>query len=165
MHALVVVSGPVASGKSTLAVPLAGRLGLPLVAKDTIKEALFDSVGTGDEDWSKQLGAATYAVLWALIPNFPQVVVESNFGTADVARLRALCDRPVQVHCTAPTDVLVRRFEARVRHAGHVDAEYPRDRQDQAAPLDLGGPVLTVDTTAAVDLDAVVAWARARIGA
>jgi adenylate kinase family enzyme len=35
-RAYVVVSGPPASGKSTLAPPLAAHLGLPLAAKDTI---------------------------------------------------------------------------------------------------------------------------------
>jgi len=37
----VVVSGPPASGKSTLAPVLARALSLPLVAKDTIKDALM----------------------------------------------------------------------------------------------------------------------------
>jgi 2-phosphoglycerate kinase len=37
----VVVSGPPASGKSTLAPVLARELGLPLIAKDTIKDALM----------------------------------------------------------------------------------------------------------------------------
>ena len=55
MRALVVVTGAVASGKTTVAVPLARALGLPLLAKDTVKEALFDSLGTGDPDWSKRL--------------------------------------------------------------------------------------------------------------
>jgi adenylate kinase family enzyme len=45
---LIVVTGAPGSGKSTIAVPLAGRLGLPLIAKDDIKEALWDHVGPGD---------------------------------------------------------------------------------------------------------------------
>ena len=38
----VVVSGPPGSGKTTLATALAPALGLPLIAKDTIKEAPDD---------------------------------------------------------------------------------------------------------------------------
>jgi predicted kinase len=45
---LVLVTGPPASGKTSLAQPLARHLGRPLLGKDTIKEALFDSLGTGD---------------------------------------------------------------------------------------------------------------------
>ncbi|HVL93099.1 MAG TPA: AAA family ATPase [Acidimicrobiales bacterium] len=158
MKALVVVSGPVASGKTSLAVPLAERLDLPLLAKDTVKEALFDALGTGGEDWSERLGAAAYAVLWALAARFPAALLEANFGARDVERLRSLCDRPVQVHCTGPPAELERRFAARERHPGHVDDEYPRGRTDQARPLELGGPLLVVDTTADVDVDAVAAW-------
>lgn len=35
------VSGPPASGKTTLAQAIAPALGLPLIAKDTIKQALM----------------------------------------------------------------------------------------------------------------------------
>jgi predicted kinase len=45
---LVVVHGPPAAGKTTIAREIAERLRLPLIAKDTIKEALFDGLGAGD---------------------------------------------------------------------------------------------------------------------
>ncbi|MER6099393.1 AAA family ATPase [Streptomyces sp. NPDC001728] len=48
-EAFAVVSGPPASGKSTLAHALTARLGLPLVDKDVILESLYDSLGVGDQ--------------------------------------------------------------------------------------------------------------------
>jgi predicted kinase len=42
---LVLVTGPPAAGKTTVARPLARCLALPLIGKDTIKEALFDAMG------------------------------------------------------------------------------------------------------------------------
>jgi len=68
---LVLVTGPPASGKTSLAQPLARHLGLPLLGKDTIKEVLFDSLGTGDRAWSRRLGAASYAVLLELAGSCP----------------------------------------------------------------------------------------------
>jgi predicted kinase len=49
----VVVSGPPASGKTTLARAIAPALGLPLVAKDTIKEALMSVLPVPDIETSR----------------------------------------------------------------------------------------------------------------
>src|SRR3954466_7972344 len=58
MALFVVVSGPPASGKSTLAPVLARGLKLPLLAKDTIKDALMSKLAVPDVDASRQLGRA-----------------------------------------------------------------------------------------------------------
>jgi ATP-dependent protease Clp ATPase subunit len=50
---VVFVSGPPASGKTYVADLLAAHLSLPLIAKDRIKETLFDALGTGDTAWSR----------------------------------------------------------------------------------------------------------------
>jgi len=54
----VVVSGPPASGKSTLAPMLARELDLPLIAKDTIKDALMSVLPVPDVEASRQMGRA-----------------------------------------------------------------------------------------------------------
>ena len=53
---LVVVTGIPATGKSTFARDLSSRLGLPLISKDDIKEAMADSLGGGDRELSKRCG-------------------------------------------------------------------------------------------------------------
>jgi predicted kinase len=45
-RSILIVSGAPASGKSTLAGALAEVFGYPLLSKDTLKESLFDSLGT-----------------------------------------------------------------------------------------------------------------------
>lgn len=164
---VVVVTGPPAAGKTTIARELALRLRLPLVAKDTIKEALFDGLGTGDLAWSQGLGAATYLVLQALVEESVRagasLVLEANFvrGEAD-ARLAALPARFVQVHCSAPVEVLVERYAARERHPGHVDTEridalrkaVDSGRHD---PLALPGETIQIETTSPIDIDALAA--------
>jgi len=101
-------------------------------------------------------------VVWALAPHLPAVVLEANFGARDADRLRAL-GPAAQVHCTGPREELERRFEERQRHPGHADDRYPAGRHDQARPLELGCPVLVVDTTGPFDLDGVERWVRQRL--
>ena len=61
----MLVAGWPGSGKSTLAAALAPELGLPLLAKDEIKEALMDALGRPqDVADSRRLGrAAVLAML------------------------------------------------------------------------------------------------------
>ena len=74
---LVLVTGPPAAGKTTLAGPLAAELGFALLAKDKIKETLHDALGLDpDLAWSRRLGAATIELMWALAADSPAAVLE-----------------------------------------------------------------------------------------
>lgn len=76
----VVVSGPPASGKSTLAPVLARELGLPLIAKDTIKDALMSVLPVPDVDTSRQVGRGALSAMLAVAADSPiGAVIESNF--------------------------------------------------------------------------------------
>jgi len=165
MPLLVVVTGPPAAGKTTVARGIAARLRLPLIAKDTIKEALFDGLGTGDLAWSQRLGEATYIAMLALVEESVAagagLVLEANFIRGGEARLAALPVRFVQVHCSAPLEVLLERYASRERHPGHVDAERIDALRDAVEsgrhdPLDLPGRTISVDTSEPVDLGQLV---------
>ncbi len=165
---LVIVTGAPGSGKTTIARSLAEELSLPLLAKDDIKEALFDALGTGDREHSRMLGRATYEVLVAvtrrLLDSGVSCILESNFTHAD--SLRSLAPvRIVQIFCTAPVDVIVERYSLRSRHPGHLDAEIvPELRERLAAgewqPLDLDGKLITLDTSTPVDVRSLAATVR-----
>jgi predicted kinase len=161
-YGFVVVSGLPGSGKTTLASPLAVELGLPLIAKDTIKESLFDVLGTGDLDWSRKLGKAAHAVMYAIAAQSQGAVLESHFwrGVAE-KDLKGLGRRLVQVHCDCPVEIAFERYSLRSlspdRHPGHL----PEHQSDEltrgwreAGPelLDLDGPLVRVDTTVPVDV-------------
>lgn len=181
---IVLVTGPPASGKSFIAQVLADRLGVPLIAKDAIKETLYDELGTGDVAWSRKLGRATFALVYqaletqlrALCP----VIVEGNFS-ADHARVefarlgQRFRFRVLEIHCTAPLDVLLARYEARAesRHPGHADMERLDDIGAATAgapgyaPLCIsGGDLLVIDTTSFddVDIETIAIAAEAHIG-
>jgi predicted kinase len=159
---LIVVSGLPSSGKSTIAKQLQGYLPYPLIAKDTLKELLFDSLGTGDRAWSKRLSGAAYTLLFSQTVDHLRLghscIIEGNFRWCDLharfAELRAFEPHVVQLHCIADPAVLVDRFRQRAssRHAGHVDQasdeEITRElRESEQHPLPLPGTLVTCDTT------------------
>ena len=162
---LVLVSGAPGAGKSTLAVPLARALGFSLLSKDVIKETLFDHrghVAADDVASSRRLGAASMELLWRLAHSCPRVVLEANFRShSDYERnqVRRLSERPVEVYCRVPLDLAVARYAERGastdRHRVHVARSLPASAFEEFQhPVGLG-PVIEVDTTAAVDVDSV----------
>jgi predicted kinase len=161
---LVVVTGMPASGKTTLARALSEAVALPLVTKDEIKEELYDALGIGDVEWSQRLGKASYALIFVfcreLLARGQSLIAEANFfaGTDEPRFAELPAHRLVQVHCVAPFDVLLERWESRRdRHPGHLDHERAaelRRRLDEGIhrPLALPGELIEVDTTRPVDL-------------
>jgi predicted kinase len=129
--ALVIILGTPSSGKTTLARHLAADLALPCLGKDEIKEALFDCVGLGDRAWSRRLSDASFAVMMRLaqvqLSARVSVLVEGNWRPAHAAPwLGILAEtgaRAAQICCFADPGEIARRFAARSRHAGHLDAE------------------------------------------
>lgn len=156
------VSGPPGSGKTTLAGPLARGLGLPLLAKDVIKEALMDALPPADIAGSRALGKASLAVMFALAATSSGAVLESNWR-ADLARpqLAALPGPVIEVFCRCEMSVARQRYldRAAERHPGHFDAI--RDpaalyTAETTVPVAGGWPVIEVDTTVPLHLDAVI---------
>ncbi len=149
----VVVSGPPASGKSTLASELARCLRLPLVSKDTIKEALMTTLTVERMEESQQLGRAAIAVMFALAAASPTgAVLDSVFlrGCA-LDDLRALPGHIVEVFCRCDREVARARYRARAsrRLAGHLDDERSDDdiwNDENAQPIAGPWPVIEVNT-------------------
>jgi cytidylate kinase len=163
----VVVSGPPGSGKTTLARLLADELRLPLLAKDTIKEALMAVLDVSDIAQSQQVGRVAVAALLATAADNHSAVLESvwhrSFALADLARLPGPV---VEVFCRCDRDVAERRYQERSgsRAAGHFDRRRrPGElwNDEVAEPVAGNWPVLEVDTNREVDVPAVAARIRA----
>ncbi len=163
LRTIVLVTGPPGAGKTTLAVPMATELGLPLIDKDTIKESLFEVLGTGDREWSRTLSRASFEVMLNLAHEIDAAVLVGNFSLEMAPSLSTLDPPPIEIFCRCPRDELVRRIKARGRHAGHLDDTTVREVRrgvPSDEPLRLGGPYLDVDTSRRVPIEPIVDWVR-----
>jgi hypothetical protein len=130
------------------------------VARDTIKEALGEALGPLDGERSRELGGASYEVLFAVAAEVPGVVmIESNFGERSVPQILALAVAPpIQVYCACPIDLAVARYNDRQRHGVHHTPSVTRElllEMGPTSPLPLGGELFRVDTSAPVQISAL----------
>jgi len=174
MKFVALVNGVPASGKSTVARELSRRTGWPLYGLDTLKEALFAHLGTGDRAHNRRFGQASYRAIFALIGDCPDgcaAVVDAWFGfqPEDVLHAhlaRAGIANAAQIWCAAPPETIGARYLARLkdRAPGHLGAEYAPELVALAArakPL-AGFATLTLDTSAPTDTSQAAKWLMAR---
>jgi glucokinase len=173
----VLVNGIPATGKTSIARAIGARLHLPVLSLDSVKEALFEELGTedGDREYGRALGRASMLAIWSMVADFQPdaaIVVEAWFRQPphDVVLRgleRAGIEQWIEVWCHASPDVLAARYAARTRHPGHPPASYAAELAELARvvqPMALG-EVLSVDTSdfESVDLDAIARWAGDRL--
>ncbi len=173
--ALVVVTGPAGSGKTTLAHALAREMHCPAFCRDEIKEGLVCTIGQAGETGGEiQLHATDtfFAALALLLDRSVSVVAEAAFQhkvwswrlepLLSVARIRiVLCELD-------PERALVRRIAR-----GQADPERARFHPNEAAHNRMGGlvsydpprldvPTLKVNTSDGYspNFEAIVEFAR-----
>jgi predicted kinase len=152
---VIVVSGAPGTGKSTIAAALAAGLGWPVLALDTIKEALADVLGLGDENWSDRTGDAAAEVVFRLAAQFPHAVAEGWWRGARRERALREFAGAAEVFCRCDPQLAASRMRARHgtgRHPIHRDVINPSILDRAAAlaasvtPLGLGATLIEVDT-------------------
>jgi glucokinase len=170
----ILINGPPSSGKSHVAEQLVPLLAYPLFSIDTIKEMLFENLGTGDREFNRKLGRTALSIIMAIVRDLHEdavVMIDAWFGSRafndlEGQLLQAKITHVVEIWCHAPGEILAERYIARVddRHPGHPDESYANElikvAQD-ATPLHIG-PVLTIDTSEDVVMspNEIAAWVQ-----
>ena len=135
---IIILAGMPATGKSTAAKKLQEHFGFPILEKDRIKEALFDTIGFECYAEKRQLDVAANAILLRILQAMTEagisVIVDNNFDTDSAAQLDRLI-RENGLECSTVffngnPQVLYERYFERdfcgLRHPGHaMQTHYP----------------------------------------
>lgn len=133
---IIVLAGMPASGKSTLAAAISKELCLPVIAKDKLKESLFDVLGFENYQQKRNLDHAANALLISvaesMILSDTPVILDNNFDSISAEAFNALCDKYsckcVTVMLGGETEAFYQRYVKRdnlhLRHLGHVLQEH-----------------------------------------
>ena len=182
----MLISGAPGTGKTVLAQQLAAALPVTVIEKDVIKETLFDTLGKRDLEWSKRVGAATFALLdiyvQAHLKAGDSIIAEAAFwrepGIVWLDRMKQRYNfRILEMHCHAEQETVLRRFAGRGdsgdRHSGHRSGrsicaivKELRDNYGRYAPLTTGDGLVRIDTEdfAAIDYAAIVKRVSTSLG-
>jgi hypothetical protein len=136
-------------------------MGLPVLAKDEIKEALAGGLGQlSTVAESRRMGRAAVLVALRVALRCPGAVVDSTWFDYTLPLVAELPGPVVEVRCLVPLAVAKSRYYARAagRDPGHLDLD--RDEAElwgrPVRPLGVGR-LVEVDTTGPTDIPAVAA--------
>lgn len=124
---LILVTGPPASGKSTLAAALGEASGFPVVSSDAVRREWARET----PDYGTKGRAAIYAELGGRVARERAAIVDATFGSVALqdAFLRQLyavgAPAPLVVECRAPADVRADRARRRQQRGGSLSDAGP----------------------------------------
>lgn len=132
MGKLLLITGDLATGKSTFGQILSQRYQVNVFYKDTFKETLGDTIGFSNREENLKLSHASAALMRMIFTEFcklrKDLILESNFRQAELERLHEIADlygyEVLTVVLRADLQVLHPRFLHRLyhedRHAVHA---------------------------------------------
>lgn len=146
---------------------MATAFGLELLDKDDFLESMFED-GAGNPNVRRRLSREADKILrqralesnGAVVVSWwrhPKSQVDSGTPTAWLSSMKG---RSVHLHCKCDAFVAANRFHSRKRHPGHLDESKTLDEilktfqaLEALGVIDLGIPVIDVDTSQRVDED------------
>lgn len=119
----IILTGDLASYKTTLAKRLKDELNIPALIKDDLKETLFGAFKHVDETTHAQLSSVTFELMMALAPTYqsPAIILEGNFKPHEVIALKTAFPNALWFFVTAQEAVRYERYLTREpsRHKAH----------------------------------------------
>ncbi len=129
MHKIIIITGDLAAGKSTLAASLSEELKIPYLTKDSLKEIACDVIGYSSREENRELSiVATNDMIYffkqcALVGS--DLILEANFRQNELMEIESLVDQydyqVVLLVLTGDIPLLYQRFIDRLanRHIAH----------------------------------------------
>ena len=132
MKKLLLITGDLATGKSTFANILSKKYNIPVMYKDKVKEVLCDSIGFSDREENLKLSIAAVELM---IYSFSElatlgidVTLEANFKENELVKIHNIAKKSgydvLTLKLTADIDIIYHRFVYRIenenRHPAHI---------------------------------------------
>ena len=130
MKNVIIISGDLAAGKSTLADNLSEKYSILSIRKDDLKELICDEVGFETREENRALSkAAVNAMIYifnkiAIVGD--DIILEANFRTSELQTIKDMADfyhyKPILLLLYGDEGILYQRFLERLpkRHRAHT---------------------------------------------
>jgi predicted kinase len=135
MQKLILITGDLAAGKSTLAKKLSEKLNTLCFTKDVLKEILSDDIGFSNRQENKKLSIASISVMNHIFYQYAflkqDLILEANFHKEEIEILQNLANqhgyKVIILYLQGETDYLFERFTNRIknenRHPTHCTSD------------------------------------------
>lgn len=163
MRDLIIITGDLAAGKSTLAASLSESLNIPYLTKDCLKEIACDAIDYSTREENRKLSVtAMESMIYffhqsALVGN--SLILEANFRSEEVNKIKEIAVEyrynVLLFYLTGDINLLYQRFLDRLsnRHKAHrsLNLDYSLERFasyiNEIRNQDLPYPIYKIDMT------------------
>ena len=124
----IIITGDLATGKSTFANIISKRFNVLLLTKDHIKEVLSDRIGFTNREENLKLSKASMHIMFYALENAnnsnTNIILEANFHQEEIDYLKKYKDDVLVLNLYGNEEILFKRFINRIenenRHKVHL---------------------------------------------
>ena len=137
MKKVVLITGDLAAGKSTLADNLSKTLGFTCIKKDCVKEVICDSVGFTTREENRRISVAAVNSMTHFLEQILKiggdVILEANFRLSEIMKIKDIVTKYSGeisiIYLNGNEKILYERFLQRVptRHRAHMSQGLDKD--------------------------------------